>query len=424
MLAKNNLYKHIIIWIAPILIGTTIALLAYTSNFAFAYFSMMAKIYFWFPFVTLTLGGIVLTKLMKIGGSNVEGSGIQQTIAAIHLSKRPSIIAIILNLRLAFLKFVTIVGGLGSGFILGLEGPTVQIGACIFNSFRRFIPYDNAFIRRQIIMAGGAAGIAAAYNAPFAAIIFAFEELYFELKFSTIIKVAIAVILSDIMVNPVFGYSSYFGELYINQTIPFAYWHLILILALLGGLLGGLISWLAIKSLNYIHSQNFYKKHTYIFITGCGFIIAIIGVFAPIFGSGADIARHLLDEQIEVAWYYTPLKILGFLTTFVTGLPGGVFTPSLSIGAGFGNYFTYFTAAPWHPHFIALGMISILAAVTRAPFTACFIMIEMSYSPGLLPYALFTALISSFAASIFKIHFYEDLAKTILGHIQPSPKKV
>lgn len=415
MFDKKNIHAHIVLLAAPLCIGAAVAMLATLSNRAFTYFSELAQTYWWAPYLSLGLGAIILTKLMKLGGKNVEGSGIQQTIVAIDQSSQPMLIKNILNLRLAFIKFLTIAGGLGSGFILGLEGPTVQIGACISNAFRRFLPNDTVFLRRQIIAAGGAAGIAAAYNAPFAAIIFAFEELGVKIKFSTFAKVSIAVMLSDLVVNPVFGYQSYFGELYLTQALPFQYTHLVLILALIGGLLGGLISWLAIKGLSFSHATNFYQKHTYLFVTTCGLLIATLGLFAPIFGSGAQIARQLLDNQIQLEWYYTPLKVLGFLSTFITGLPGGVFTPSLSIGAGFGTYFTFFADPAWHSTLIALGMISILAAVTRAPFTSCFIMIEMSSSPGLLLAGLITALVSSYTASIFKIHFYEDLAKMILS---------
>lgn len=415
MPSPKMFFQYMITWLAPLFVGGAVVLLAYISKHGFSFFLKLSEAYVWWPFFSLTIGGALLLKLLKIGGKGVEGSGIQQVIATIKLSNKTNFIKNILNLKLGIIKFIAIAGGLSTGFILGLEGPTVYIGACIFYYFKRFLPKDNEFSRHQFIIAGGAAGLAAAYNAPFASIIFAFEELSSKIKFGTLIKITLAVLLSDLVADYFFNYKSYFGELNLKGAMPSRYWTWLLVLSLSGGLFGGAVSWVAIKSLKYVHNSQWYNNHTYPFVMFCGFLIALIGMFAPIFGSGAEITRLILSNEIDISWYYMPLKTLAFLSTFITGLPGGVFTPSLSIGAGFGNYFTQFIDPLWHSEFIAFGMISVLSAVTRAPLTSAFIMVEMSQSPHIIPYALFIAIVSAYTAGIFKIHFYEDLANTILN---------
>ena len=408
-------FRALLVWLAPLCIGCAAVLLAYAANHAFAFFLHMTALWWWWPFLSLPLGGMALTLFMRKSGERVEGSGIQQAIAALQVPDKPERIRFFINIRIAVIKFLAIVGGLGSGFVLGLEGPTVQIGASIFYAFRRFLPVNTKLHRRQLIMAGGAAGIAAAFNAPIAGIIFAFEEMLPVVKGNTSTKLLVAVILAGVVAAPVFGYQSYFGQLNFNGQMPLRLVPLLFLLALAGGLAGGLFSWLAVRAIHWLPFPEWRTLHPYRFVALCGVLIGVAGMAAPIFGSGAELTKEVLAGQATFSWYYLPLKMAGLLLTFLTGLPGGIFTPSLSMGAGLGYCWVPFVDAAWQTEFIAMGMVAVLSGVTRAPFASAFIMIEMTSGQNIVLHALATALVAAWVAGLFGVRFYHDMADRLLG---------
>lgn len=405
---------HLLVWVAPLLIGCAAVLLAFCADAAFAAFQSLHNRWWWWPFLSLPLGGVGITYFMRRIGRGAEGSGIPQAKAALLLTHRPERLKGLVSIRLAVVKFLSIVAGMFSGFVLGLEGPTVQIGSSIFYSFRRFLAKDSMLARRQLITAGGAAGIAAAFNAPLAGVIFAFEELMPTTRGNTPIKLVIAVILAGMVAEPVFGYQSYFGRVALQSGMPVHLLPQLLGLAVCGGLVGGAFAWAAIRGMGKLPFPLFSLRHPYLFVALCGLLIALAGLAAPIYGSGAQFTKAILAGETSPAWQYFPLKLLGLLLTFFTGLPGGVFSPSLSIGAGLGFLFTPHVDALWQIQFTALGMVAVLAAVTRAPLTSAFIMIEMTSGQGMVLPAAAVALVASWTAGRFKVNFYRELAGRML----------
>lgn len=412
---RKEARRSLLLWVAPVGIGCAAALLAFAANAAFGLFTSFAE-HRWWPFVALPLGGAALTWFMRRVGPGAEGSGIQQVIAALRVADEPGRMGRLVAVRLALAKFAAIVGGLGSGFVLGLEGPTVQIGASLFYSFRRFLAVDGVVQRRQLLLAGGAAGIAAAFNAPMAGLIFAFEELSFSAKGHTSGKLVLAVILAGVVAEPVFGYQSYFGRVTLTAAMPLAHIPLLLALAFLGGLVGGGFSWLTIHTARWMPASllRLQVARPYCFVALCGLCIALAGLAAPIHGSGAELVKEVLAGKASLDWQYMPLKLAGLLLTFLTGLPGGIFSPSLSVGAGLGSWFLPLVSQPWHNVFIAAGMAAVLAGVTRAPLTTAFILIEMTDGHSMVLEALLAALLAAWTARFFRVRFYHDLAERIL----------
>jgi len=120
-----------------------------------------------------------------------------------------------------------------------------------------------------------------------------------------------------------------------------------------------------------------------------------------------------------MAWFYLPLKFTGLMATFLTGLPGGIFAPSLSLGAGLASWFAPLFSDDIHIKIIALGMVAMLAAVTRAPITSAIIMIEMTDGHAMVISTLGAAMIASGVARIFKTRLYHDLAIKFLAPSEP-----
>ena len=105
--------------------------------------------------------------------------------------------------------------------------------------------------------------------------------------------------------------------------------------AVCGGLIGGAFSWLAIRSYKWLPKPilRLQQRRPYVFVLLCALTVAVAGLGAPIFGSGSELTFELLHSQKQVSWLYAPLKFVGFLATSLSGLPGGIFTPSLSMSA-------------------------------------------------------------------------------------------
>ncbi len=408
--------RLLVLWAGAVGIGCAAVLLAAAAGKSFALFEHLRGRWPWWPFLALPLGGLALTWFMRRVGPGAEGSGIQQAIAALEEAGDPAMPGRLVNLRLAAAKFAAITGGMGSGFVLGLEGPTVQIGASIFYSLRRFFPHTTPLLRRQLILAGGAAGIAAAFNAPLAGLIFAFEEMSHSRKGHTPAKLAMAIILAGVVAQPVFGYQSYFGRIALAGNMPPMYAPLLALLAVLGGLAGGAFTWLALRLHLWVPAPilRMRVERPYLFVACCGILIAVAGLAAPIYGSGAETTRLMLDGRLDVPRLYLPCKFAGLLLTFATGLPGGIFSPSLSIGAGLGSWFLPFVESPWHGEFLTVGMTAVLAGVTRAPMTAAFILIEMTDGHAIVLAALGAAFLAEYTARFFHVRFYHELAARIV----------
>jgi len=407
------------LWLGAALVGLVAFLLATAAEWAFAGFSALQAKWWWWPLLSLPLGGMGIHWLMQHIGAGAQGSGIPQVQAALQLNDHPQQIERILSPRIAVAKFIAIVLGLGSGFVLGREGPTVQIGASIMFACRKLLPIDDPIFRRQLILAGGAAGIAAAFNTPLAGIVFAFEELARSVEEKTSGKLLGAVILAGLVSLALQGNYIYFGKIHVP---PFSYSILIplVLIAVAAGLIGGAFSWLCVNVSTWmpLKIKLFKQYHPYYFIASIGLLIAVCGLVAPIYGSGAEITSEAIAGHAELAWYFLPLKFIGQLGTFLTGLPGGIFAPSLSLGAGIGSWFVPLFDPELKIKLIAIGMVAALAAITRAPLTSAIILMEMTDGHDMVISIMAAAMISASVARIFKTNLYHDLAEQVLAGLR------
>jgi H+/Cl- antiporter ClcA len=164
-----------------------------------------------------------------------------------------------------------------------------------------------------------------------------------------------------------------------------------------------------------------------VFAALCGFIIAIVGLLAggTTFGSGYAEARGLLEGREQLSMFYPLLKMISMIGSYLPGIPGGIFAPSLSIGAGFGNVLHTLFPRMSLPMLIALGMVGYLAAVTQSPITAFVIVMEMIDGHALVISLMATALVSSRVSRLFAPPLYEALSErymTPLEKLAPSPE--
>ncbi len=304
-----------------------------------------------------------------------QGSGIPQAIAAREVPRGVARRRL-LSVRLCFAKIGLTVVGLMCGASVGREGPTVQVGAAIMLQVSRLRGLQN---ERGLILAGSAAGIAAAFNAPLAGVVFAIEEMSrsFEVKTNGIVLTT--VIIGGLVSLGVTGNYTYFGSSDASVN-GLGGWVLTALCGTAGGLLGGLFSRLMLDlglwAKSWIAADP--KTRRFIYPLICGVIVAVLGIATggDSFGTGYQTARAAV-EGVAPHWYFWPAKFLATLVTAVSGIPGGIFAPSLSVGAGLGAWIAGEGGRAASVGAL-LGMAGYFSGVVQAPMTAFVIILEMT----------------------------------------------
>ncbi len=400
--------------IGPLLVGSSAVVLAYGGEQVARFQKMVLTAAPYSPLLFMPAGFALLLYLGNRYFPGTQGSGIPQTIAAINTLdtvKRDNL----LSPRIVMGKIFLTLGGLSVGASIGREGPTVQIGASIMHMFYGRGPFQSAEARRTLILAGGAAGIAAAFNTPLAGIMFAIEELSKRHVFSANSSTLITVILSGLISLSLLGTYTYFGS-----TGAYLDWRTgvsaILVCGLIGGGAGGLFSQLLIAASTKlpIRLDAWKTKNGLIFAGICGLFIAILGIYSDglIFGTGYESTKLTLEDSGSLPWYFGIAKMIATLLSSMSGIAGGIFAPSLAVGAGIGDNIAFlFPNLGTHSAIVLLGMAAYLSGVTRAPVTSFIIMMEMTDSHQMLvPLMTASVIASAISKFICPTPLYHKLA--------------
>jgi H+/Cl- antiporter ClcA len=308
---------------------------------------------------------------------NAQGSGIPQAIAARHLTDDDDR-ARLLSLKMVAGKILLTIVGLFCGASIGREGPTVQVGASLMLQAARWGGMAHA---RGLIVAGSAAGVAAAFNTPLAGIVFAIEEMGRSYESRANGLVLTAVILSGLAAIGLVGNYTYFGES-AGASTGFSDWLLVIMCGVGGGAFGAGFSAAALKASRRLRRWAISKPlHRMILLAViCGFTGALVGILSGgmTFGTGYEQARGAVEGN-ALPWYYFLEKLLAGFLSMVSGIPGGIFAPSLSVGAGFGSAVGQLLGSNIGLAAI-LGMAGYFAGVVQAPMTAFVIILELTGS--------------------------------------------
>jgi H+/Cl- antiporter ClcA len=265
-----------------------------------------------------------------------------------------------------------------------------------------------------LLIAGGAAGIAAAFNTPLGGVMFAIEELSRRPEQRSNGLVLASIVLSGLMAVSIYGNATYFGIIR-TESFGFALIWPGLVIAIASGLLGGLFSRLLVVSMNPESKgwmMKFRGRYPIHFAFACGVLIALMGISSngATFGSGYTHTRTLLETGTETFDFYVTFKFLATWLTTWSGVPGGIFAPSLAIGGALGHdvaqYFGYTNA----PALIALGMAGFLAAVTQAPLTSFIIVMEMVDGHALVLSLMTCAFVAGGISRFISAPLYVSLA--------------
>ncbi len=407
---------RLVFWGGALAVGMAATALALASSWGDGQFRAWAQRWRWLPLVLTPAGFVAITWTTRRLFPGGEGSGIPQAIAALHLRHAARRNAV-LSLRIAAGKTVAIVTGLLCGASIGREGPTVHIAASIMHGLSRLTRFPADHLDRGLILAGAGAGLAAAFNTPLAGLMFVIEEMAQDYEQRTSGTVLVAVMLAGMTALALQGNYTYFGS-YSTAVDPLALAPPIVACGVAGGLLGGVFSTLLIQGGRRLAPWR--RRHPYRVAAACGLTVAAIGIASGgiTWGTGYAEAGALLQGEAGAPPAFAPLKLLATVVSYWSGIPGGIFAPSLATGAGVGAALApWFDAVPWTAVAL-LGMVGYFTGVVQTPITAVVIIMEMSDDHALLLPMMATALIAEWVSRLICHRpLYRALADDYMGRL-------
>ena len=402
------------LWVAALSAGLMVVAFAKLADFALALFVLLSAHRSWVPLILTPSVGMLTVWLTRRFFAGAEGSGIPQVIAATKLAAQGKPVNGLLSLRIAFGKIFLGAFALVGGFSAGREGPSIQVAASIMHAVHKLLPHSRALRAQDLILAGGAAGIAAAFNTPLAGIVFAVEELGRRLEARTSGVLVSTIIMSGLVAVALLGNYNYFGHLKVdnlNRSIVLP----IVFAGILCGLLGGLFSRMMLwpQQNKGLALWRWQKKHPVIFAGCCGVLVAVIGWAGGnlSFGSGYLITSRVVSGEIVLPWHAPITRFLATIISYYSGIPGGIFAPSLAVGAALGSNIAQLLGIPADTiPIIALCMAGFLAAVTQAPITSAIIVMEMIDGHEMVISLMAVTLIAKAFSSRLSPELYQRLA--------------
>lgn len=361
----------------------------------------------------------------------VKGSGIPQVIASIslpHSAYKTRLILFWQTLWKIPLTFLAMVLG-GS---VGREGPSVQIGAAVMlgwgNLCRKHGIAFSGLTTNELIATGAAGGLAAAFNAPLAGVIFAIEELGRGVLLRWERRILLGVLAAGFILIAIDGNNPYFPTYHGSTDTKYMFlW--VTLCGLICGILGGIFARLLSKGIagySPTKIRGWVRRHPIYIAMLLGLFLALIGTLTKgeTYGTGYKVVAQALDGQ-SVSENLGIYKLLATVGTYWTGIAGGIFTPCLTTGAGIGMQIWSLTGGIIDQRLLVLlCMAAFLAGATQSPVTASVVVMEMTACQPVLFWLLIGSIISSIASRQFNPKpFYHFAAGKFRQHIHELEQK-
>ncbi|VXB26819.1 MULTISPECIES: chloride channel protein [Chryseobacterium] len=415
---KHNLLQAIPFWIGSVITGFFAVMYAKIFAWGENLLHFILDWHDWMIFIIAPIGFVLSWWLVKEFAPNAKGSGIPQVMAAVELAnpKEHRKIRSLLSIKIIVFKIISSVILVIGGGAVGREGPTIQIAGSIFRKVNEYLPeWWPKISKKNMIMTGAAAGLAAAFNTPLGGIVFAVEELskthinYFKTALFT------AVIIAGLTAQTLAGSYLYLGYPKTNDVSLMVMFPIILV----GGIAGILASQLSVTMLkisDWKKRKLKTDKSNVLFLVGCALVIAFISFFISreVLGSGKEIMeRVLFTPDKHEDWYVPILRMLGPALSFTSGGAGGIFAPALTAGASIGSVISgIIHLTPNETNVVILaGMVAFLTGITRAPFTSAIIVLEMTDRHSLIFHLMLAGMVSSLFSILVSRHSLYDVLK-------------
>lgn len=415
---KQNLLQAIPFWIGSVITGFFAVMYAKIFSWGENLLHFILDWHDWMIFIIAPIGFVLSWWLVKEFAPNAKGSGIPQVMAAVELAnpKEHKKIRSLLSLKIIVFKIISSVILVIGGGAVGREGPTIQIAGSIFRKVNEYLPdWWPKISKKNMIMTGAAAGLAAAFNTPLGGIVFAVEELskthinYFKTALFT------AVIIAGLTAQTLAGSYLYLGYPKTNDVSLMIMFPIVLV-AGVAGILASQLSVIMLKMNDWKKRNLKTDRANVIFLVGCALLIACVSFFISreVLGSGKEIMERVLYTQDKHEdWYVPILRMFGPALSFTSGGAGGIFAPALTAGASIGSVISgIIDLTPNETNVVILGgMVAFLTGITRAPFTSAIIVLEMTDRHSLIFHLMLGGMVSSIASILVSRHSLYDVLK-------------
>jgi H+/Cl- antiporter ClcA len=413
LLSVRHWKSRMLLWGAAAAVGVAAVAFAKLADIAQIMLRRMVSASPWWPWLTAPLGFAAIAWLTARYFKGAEGSGIPQTIFALRMDSgatgqqflRPKVV--IGRVALAIL-------GLLCGGSIGREGPTVHVGAVIVHSVWRWLPHGRVESqRRALVLAGGAAGVAAAFNTPLAGIVFAIEELSRSFEERASGTTLTAVILAGVIAIALVGDYTYFGQPVVASQLR-AFTPGVLVVAIACGLAGGFVSRITLAASRRLPGalQTVREERPVLFAAACGLGVALLGALVGglTYGTGYEEAHSVIETHAHLPWAYAPARAAATLLSYLSGIPAGLLAPTLSVGAGLGQFIADSMGQESAVPFAILGMCGYMGGMTQAPLTSLVIVMEMTSQHAMVLPLMVTAAIATAISKLLSPPLYQTLA--------------
>jgi chloride channel protein, CIC family len=420
---RERWHQRFLFWLSAVIVGAVSLGFGWGTVHASALFQRLIAPHPLVAFVICPAGLAAISFLTRTLFPGAQGSGIPQAMAAIRM-ERMEFAKTMLSWRIAIGKTLLTLAGFAVGASIGKEGPTVQIGCSVMNGLGGLGLKPSRDLLRLLVLAGGAAGIASAFNTPIAGAVFAIEEMaHYHVDAAIGRRLLVVTALSGMTMMALVGNYTYFGSVVVDMPWGWA-WLSVPAIGVVGGALGGAFARILSLPQTRLPSflARFLRQHPIVFAALCGLVLAGLGTLSGGLAFGASHA------PAEAALHGTAVPPLGFpilkwaatVISYMSGIPGGIFAPSLAVGAGLSAWF-----APIFPHvplsvLAMLGMSAYFSGVVQSPITAAVIVLEMtnntSMTVAVSAAAMFATAISR---KICRTPLYAAMAQQFLEAMQP-----
>jgi CIC family chloride channel protein len=365
----------------------------------------------WFYFLLIPAAGALLAGIcLYYWVPEARGSGIPQTKTAYFV--RSGVIPLKVTVGKFFLSALSI----GTGGSIGREGPTVHICAGLASFIGRTISLTRDQTK-ALLPVGAAAGLAAAFNTPIAAVTFTLEELVGDLNARVLGSIVLASVSAAVVERAILGDESVFNvpAYSLQHPVEFVFYALL-------GILAGLVAIGFVRGLLWLRARCLRQTGIKpIWITGLGGLaIGAIAVFRPeIMGVGYTTVNQALNQSLplQLLLMLAVLKIAGTIISYATGTAGGIFAPSLFIGAMVGGSLGWVVNALFpsitagHGAYALVGMGAVFAGIIRTPMTSVIIIFEMTQDYNIiLPLMVANMVSLGIAKWLHPVGTYESLS--------------
>ena len=378
---KEIWHQRLLFWASAAVVGAVALGFGWCTVTASRVFHAIAGPHPWVVVVLCPAGLAAIAYLTRTFFPGAQGSGIPQAMAAIRM-ERVEFARTMLSWRIAIGKTLLTVAGFAVGASIGKEGPTVQIGCSVMNGLGALGLKPSRDLLRLLVLAGGAAGIASAFNTPIAGAVFAVEEMaHYQVDGRIGRRLLVVTAISGMTMLALVGNVFYFGT--VRAALPWGRgWLAVAALGVVGGLLGGAFARILTFPLGRLPGpiRRFRAASPEGYAAVCGLALAGFGLASGgrAFDSSHAPAVAALHGVAAPSLAFPLLKWAATIVSYLSGIPGGIFAPSLSVGAGLSAW-----AAALFPH-VALsalamvGMAAYFSGVVQSPITAAVIVLEMT----------------------------------------------